>query len=274
VQYVVQLVNKTNNNLYVYVPTAQSDGNYKEAKIAIAEGATKSLLYTNPPPGTAMNFRVTKQSCLGGCTNYLMNWDWHPYQTDGTGKSGRTYLAGYTPCSASLPQFVSGQTYKVELNDKRFENYNDFFAAGLLSGPIGGAGTADKTCTFNLQSSLVNWFKENPVKGFLIVTAAVIIIAALVVLTVATFGAAAPLDAAVEGLIAEGVLEVAGEAAAEGVIEEVEAESIWNSLVTENELASVFDGSISEFAEELSIEEIAVEDQKAWVRKARIIGLR
>lgn len=216
VQYVVQLVNKTNNNLYVYVPTAQSDGNYKEAKIAIAEGATKSLVYTNPPPGTAMNFRVTKQSCLGGCTNYLTAWDWHPTLTT----APRTPGTPQNACSESMPQFFSNQVYTVELKDNSTGDAG--FAVGVLYGPLGGEGTGETACSFMLKNKFANWMTAHPVLGFLVIVAAVAAVVAVAVLVAV----------AVEFLLAETAV-VVGEAAlapaaesaiAEGAVSVVEAE--------------------------------------------------
>ena len=207
VQFVVQIVNNTGNNLNLYIPTAQSNGTYNEGEVALASGETKSLLYTNPPPGSGVHFRANKQKCFGGCTDYVMNWKWYP-TVSGTSEP----MPGYTACGASMPQFTSNQVYKVELNDKMFTNSN--FAAGLLSGQIGGDGTGYKTCTFDLESKFVNWMQSNPVKGFLVVAAATALIVAAVALTVATAGAAAPLDAAAAELVADAVVEVVAEDAA------------------------------------------------------------
>jgi len=207
VQFVVQVVNNTGNNLNLYIPTAQSNGTYNEGEVALASGETKSLLYTNPTPGSGVHFRVNKQKCLLGCTNYVMNWKWYPTEPE-TAQP----LPGYTACGASMPQFTSNQVYKVELNDKMFPNSN--FAAGLLSGQLGGDGTGYTTCTFDLESQFVNWLQSNPVKGFLIAAAAVALIVAAVALTVATAGAAAPLDAAAAELVADAVVEVIAEDAA------------------------------------------------------------
>ena len=207
VQFIVQVVNNTNNNLNLYIPTAQSNGTYNEAEVPIAVGETKSLLYTNPPPGAGVHFRANKQKCFGSCTDYVMNWNWQPYDTT-TGQK----LPGYTACSASMPQFFSNQIYQVELNDKKFAGSN--FTAGLLSGQIGGDGTGYKTCTFDLESKLVNWLQTNPVKGFLVVAAVTALIVAAVAVTVLTGGAAAPLDAAFEELIADEVVATLAEDAA------------------------------------------------------------
>ncbi|MFM7223954.1 MAG: hypothetical protein ACKO1Y_00740, partial [Actinomycetota bacterium] len=93
VQFVVQVVNNTGNNLNLYIPTAQSNGTYNEAEVALASGETKSLLYSNPPPGTGVHFRANKQKCFSGCTDYLMNWKWYPANSL-TGLP----IPGYTAC--------------------------------------------------------------------------------------------------------------------------------------------------------------------------------
>lgn len=218
VQFVVQVVNNTNNDLNLYIPTAQSNGTYNEGEVAVAARQTTSLLYTNPPPGAGVHFRATKQKCFLGCTNYVMNWRWYPTQS-GTALP----VPGYTACGTSMPQFFSNQVYKVELNDSMFANSN--FAAGLLSGQLGGAGTGYKTCTFDLESSFVNWLQTNPVKGFLAAAAVTALIVAAVAVTVATAGAAAPLDAAVTELVADALVEVvANDAAADAAGDVIGAE--------------------------------------------------
>lgn len=216
VQYIVQIVNNTNNDLNVYIPTAQSNGTYNEGLVAIASGQTTSVLYTNPPPGSAMHLRVNKQKCFEGCTDYVMNWNWVPTESG-------VPVKGYSACSASLPKFTSNQMYKFELNDKIPESN---FAAGFLSGALDGAGSAYRTCTFDLESKLVNWLQSNPVKGFLVIAAAAAVIAVAVVLTVATAGAAAPLDAAAAELVADAVVDVVAEDAAEDAAGDVVAAEV------------------------------------------------
>lgn len=216
VQYIVQIVNSTNNDLNIYIPTAQSNGTYNEGVVAIASGQTTSVLYTNPPPGSAMHLRVNKQKCLGGCTDYVMNWSWVPTENG-------TAAPGYSACSNSMPKFTSGQMYKFELNDKIADSN---FAAGFLSGALDGAGSAYRTCTFDLESKLVNWLQSNPVKGFLVIAAAATLIAVAVVLTVATAGAAAPLDAAAAELVADAVVDVVAEDAAEDAAGDVVAAEV------------------------------------------------
>ena len=206
VQFVVQLRNDTNNNLNIYIPTNASNGKYNEAEVSIASGETQSLLYTNPAPGMQIHFRVNKDNCFLGCTNYIMNWSWHPQ------------ASSVSACSASMPQFVSNQVYKVELTDKIGDSG---FAAGLISGPIRGAGT-DNECFFRLESGFVNWLENSKVAGYIetaIEVAAVVTV--FVAICVLTDGAAAlgteEVMAAVETLVEEQVVE---EVAAESAVDE------------------------------------------------------
>jgi len=216
VQYVVQLVNKTDNNLYVYVPTAQSDGSYKEAKIAIAEGATKSLVYTNSPLGTAMNFRVTKQACFGECTNCPTAWEWHPTLTT----APRTPGTPENACSDSMPQFFSNQVYTVELKDNSTGDAG--FAVGVLYGPLGGEGTGETVCSFMLKNKFANWITAHPVLGLLVLVA---IVAAVVGIGVLVAMAVEFLLAETAVAVGETVLAPAVESAiTEGAVSVVEAE--------------------------------------------------
>lgn len=213
VQFVVQLRNDTNNNLNIYVPTDASNGKYNEAEVSIASGETQTLLYTNPAPGMQIHFRVNKDKCLGGCTNYITNWSWHPQ------------ASSVSACSASMPKFVSNQVYKVELTDKIGDSG---FAAGLISGPIRGAGTGDNTCFFRLESGFVNWLENSKVAGYIetaIEVAAVV--AVFVAVCVLTDGAAAlgteEVMATVEMLVENQVVEeVSAESAVDQAGETVE----------------------------------------------------
>lgn len=196
VQFVVQLRNNTNNNLNIYVPTDASNGKYNEAEVSIASGETQSLLYTNPAPGMQIHFRVNKDKCLGGCTNYITNWSWHPQ------------ASSVSACSASMPQFVSNQVYKVELTDKIGDSG---FAAGLISGPIRGAGTGDNNCFFRLESGFVNWLENSKVAGYIEtaieVAAVVAVFVAICVLTDGTAALGTPeVMATVESLVELNVL--------------------------------------------------------------------
>ena len=117
-----------------------------------------------------------------------------------------------------MPQFVSNQVYKVELTDKIGDSG---FAAGLISGPIRGAGT-DNECFFRLESGFVNWLENSKVAGYIetaIEVAAVV--AVFVAICVLTDGAAAlgteEVMAAVETLVEEQVVE---EVAAESAVDE------------------------------------------------------
>ena len=207
VQFVVQLRNDTNNNLNIYVPTDASNGKYNEAEVSIASGETQSLLYTNPAPGMQIHFRVNKDKCLGGCTNYITNWSWHPQ------------ASSVSACSASMPKFVSNQVYKVELTDKIGDSG---FAAGLISGPIGGAGAGDSNCFFRLESGFVNWLENSKVAGYIETAVEVAaVVAVFVAICVLTDGAASlgteETMAVVEGLIEDGVVD---EVAADPVVDQ------------------------------------------------------
>lgn len=175
VQFAVQLSNNTKNDLNIYVPTDASGNTYNEVEVSIASGETKTLFYTNPAPGMLIHFRVNKDKCLLGCTNYIVNWSWHPQ------------AASVPACSAAMPKFVSNGTYKVNLSD----GPDSAFAAGLISGPIGGAGT-NNACYFRLESGFVNWWQNSPVAGYIKTAVEVAaVIAVFVAICVLTDGAAA-----------------------------------------------------------------------------------
>ncbi|MFM7735425.1 MAG: hypothetical protein ACKPBU_05510 [Alphaproteobacteria bacterium] len=200
VQFIVQVVNNTGNNLNLYVPGTFDGSTYGEGEVALAIGDTISLIYTNPPPGAGLHIRANKADCLLGCTNFVTNWKWVPSDYN------------LTACGASMPQFFSNQLYLMELNDKMFNDSH--FAAGLLSGQIYGDGTGYNTCTFDLDSTFDNWFLSNPVEGFLLIEATTAAIVIAVAATVALGPLAAPVDGAVGELIVGGLVDVAGEGAA------------------------------------------------------------
>lgn len=185
VQYTFQIENNTGNDLNIYIPTVynSSTGKYDEVEVALDNGQTTSLIYTNPPPGTAVHFRVNKQKCFAGCTNYVVNWNWQP-MVNGVD------VAGYTPCSTAFPQLNSGGVFTVDLQGT-FAGGSSGWKVGTLSGPIAGAGAGDTTCTFALESSFANWMQNSVVAKVFVVVAVVIL---LVALTVATDGADAALD--------------------------------------------------------------------------------
>lgn len=211
VQFAIQISNNSSNNMNLYLPSTQWNGTFQEAEISLATGETKTLLYNNPPPGVRFHLRVNKQKCFMGCTNYVVNWarpnDWKNWPS---------------PCSAAntVPTFLSGQTYKVDLTDK--SGSSDVLSVGTLTGELGGPGSGSTTCTFQLVNATdldVNtWFKDNPVKGFLAAAAALYVMTIVVTVAVVSFGTAAPAEAAVLAEVtAEAGSEVA-ELAADDII--------------------------------------------------------
>lgn len=204
VQFAVEITNGTIDDLKIFFPGAlSSTGTYQEGEVDVAKGSTVTVLYTNPPAGAGIHLRVNKKSCLGSCTNYITNWDWQPHDYLGINKKG------FAPCSASMPQFLPGQTYQVLLaqGDKYAPLSDGYgFAAGQISGPINGADAAGASCTFDLESSFRNWLDNHPVDGFLLAAAAVAIIAVAIALTVETGGADLELAPVVIEAIDEGAV--------------------------------------------------------------------
>jgi len=216
VQFAVQLSNNTTHNLNIYVPTDASGSTYNEAEVSIAIGETKTLIYTNPVAGMLIHLRVNKDECLLGCTNYIADWSYHPVTKPKN-----------SACSASMPKFVSNQTYKIDLNDG---SGNAGFAAGSISGPIGGAGT-DNTCYFRLDSEFVNWWQTSKVAGFIETAVAVAAITAVfVAFVIATDGAGTAATPEAAAAIEEEI--------AEGVVQEVEESSGDSSDEADTSIAS------------------------------------
>ena len=196
-QFIINIVNNTGDNLNIAIPTSQttsSSGTYNYATMPLNNGDTHGTVYTNAPPAATFFMNVTKQNCVGQCTNYRTAWNYTPNKS--------SVACGST--SSDAPQLVSAGVYTVTLTPQFGSGYD-----GALSGPIYGAGTPNDTCTFQQVEAFDNWIENNPVKGFIACVIAVAVIALLIVATVSTGGADAPLEG--EALWDAYEIEVAGQ---------------------------------------------------------------
>jgi len=173
-QFVVELVSNISDDLVIYVPTNSNqvagDGTpiFNEGSFDLPSGETRSLIYTNAPPGSNVVFKATKKRCFLGCSVTYTRWDHQ--------------VSGYTPCSQALQPFESGKLYTATLKPK-FGLTTAW--DGFLEGP--GVGT-NNVCSFELNTNFNNWFENNPVEGAVFIYMALYLVAILVLASIATFG--------------------------------------------------------------------------------------